>query len=87
VRDSAIVSFQQVSKWQIVDVFTLFDEIDTWLATTMPQATEWIESDLDVRYDAAFMAQVVGCVESEGSLTRLIEASSYEWEQAVNMDF
>lgn len=87
VRNSPLFTFQQVSEGQMVDVFTLFDQIDTWLATTMPHATEWIESDLDVRYDADFMAEVVRCVESEGSLARLIEASSYEWERAANMDF
>jgi hypothetical protein len=53
----------------------------------MPHATERIESDLDVRYDAVFMAMVVGCIESEGNLERLIEASSHEWEQAANTDF
>lgn len=87
VRNSPLFSFHSASESQIVDVFELFDEIDTWLAMQMPHATEWIESDLDVRYDAAFMAMVVGCIESEGNLERLIEVSSYEWEQAANMDF
>jgi hypothetical protein len=64
IRDSPLFSFHAASDTDIEGVFALFDEIDAYLGKTIPFAMEWIDSGLDVRFDAAFMAEVVGCIES-----------------------
>jgi len=48
---------------------------------------EWIDSCLDVRFDAEFRAQVVGCLESEGDLDKLIVAHAYQQAIIDNMDY
>lgn len=87
VRDSPLFSFHGASETDIEGVFALFDRIDTYLATTIPHAVEWIESWLDVRFDAEFMAQVSRCIESEGSLEKLIDAHAYQADRIANMDY
>jgi hypothetical protein len=87
IRDSPLFSFHAASETDIEGVFALFDEIDAYLAKTIPQAMEWVESGLDVRFDAEFMAQVVGCTESEASLEKLIDAHSYHADMIANMDY
>jgi hypothetical protein len=68
-------------------VFALFDEIDAYLAKVIPHAMEWIESSLDVRFDVEFVAQVTGCIASEGGLDKLIEAHAYQADRIANMDY
>lgn len=87
VRDSPLFSFHAASEIDIEGVFTLFDEIDAYLARTMPHATDWINSGLDVRFDAEFMADVACCVKSEGRLERLIDAYAYREDIVTNMDY
>lgn len=87
VRDSPLFSFHSVSETDIEEVFALLDEIDAYLAKTFPHAIEWINSCLDVRFDAEFLAQVVGCIGSEGSLEKLIDAYSYRQMMIDNMDY
>ena len=87
IRDSPLFSFHAASETDIEGVFALFDEIDAYLVGTIPHAMEWIDSGLDVRFDAEFMAQVVGCIESEGSLEKLIDAHAYQADMIANMDY
>lgn len=87
IRDSPLFSFHGASETDIEGVFALFDEIDAYLAKTIPHAMEWIESGLDVQFDTEFMAQVVGCIESEGALERLIDAYAYQQDRIANMDY
>lgn len=87
IRDSPLFSFHAASETDIEGAFALFDEIDAYLAKTIPHAMEWVESGLDVRFDAEFMAQVVGCIESEASLEKLIDAHSYHADMIANMDY
>lgn len=87
IRDSPLFSFHAASETDIEGVFALFDEIDAYLAKTIPHAMEWVESGLDVRFDAEFMAQVVGCIESEASLEKLIDAHGYHADMIANMDY
>lgn len=87
VRDSPLFSFHSVSETDIEGVFALFDEIDAYLAKTIPHAMEWIDSALDVRFDAEFMAQVVGCLEAEGALEKLVAAYAYRQAMIDNMDY
>lgn len=87
IRDSPLFSFHSVSETDIDGVFALFDEIDAYLAKTFPHATGWIDSGLDVRFDAAFMAEVIGCIESEGGLEKLVDAYGYRQMMIDNMDY
>lgn len=87
IRDSPLFSFHSVSETDIEGVFALFDEIDAYLAKTIPHAMEWIDSGLDVRFDAEFMVQVVGCLASEGDLEKLIDAHEYRQAMIDNMDY
>lgn len=87
IRDSPLFSFHSVSETDIKGVFALFDEIDAYLAKTIPHAMAWIDSHLDVRFDAEFMAQVVGCLESKGDLEKLVDAHAYRQAMIDNMDY
>ncbi|MCK0111753.1 hypothetical protein MWU75_06340 [Ornithinimicrobium sp. F0845] len=87
VRDSPLFSFHSVSETDIEGVFALFDEIDAYLAKTIPHAMEWIDSGLHVRFDAEFMAQVVGYLDSEGTLAKLIDAYGFRRDMVANMDY
>ena len=87
IRDSPMFSFHAASDTDIGGVFALFDEIDAYLGKSIPHAMEWIGSGLDVRFDAAFMAQVVGCIESEGALASLIDAHAHTADMIANMDY
>ena len=50
VRSSPLFSFiPAASETDITQVFELFDEIDTWLTTQLPEAMQWINSGLNVR--------------------------------------
>jgi hypothetical protein len=86
IRDSPIISFNAASETDIEGVFALFDAIDAYLVKVMPHAMEWIESGLDVRFDADFMAQIAGCIESEGALGRLVDAYACQQDRIANMD-
>ena len=87
IRDSPLFSYHSVSETDIEGVFALFDEIDTYLAKTVPHAMEWIASGLDVRFDAEFMTQVADCLESEGDLEKLVDAHVYRQAMIDNMDY
>ncbi len=87
IRDSPLFSYHSVSETDIEVVFALFDEIDTYLAKTVPHAMEWIASGLDVRFDAEFMTQVADCLESEGDLEKLVDAHVYRQAMIDNMDY
>lgn len=87
IRDSPLFSFHSVSETDIEGVFALFDEIDAYLAKAFPHATEWIDSGLNVRFDAEFMAEAVGCIESEGSLETLIDEYGDRQMMVDNMDY
>lgn len=87
IRDSPLFALHSVSETDIEGAFHLFDEIDAYLSRTFPHAMEWIDSGLNVRFDAEFMAQVVGCIESEGGLKQLVDAYEYGQMMMDNMDY
>jgi hypothetical protein len=87
IRDSPLFSFHAASDTDIEGVFALFDEIDAHLSKTIPHAMEWIDSGLNVRFDAVLMAQVVDCIDSEGTLKGLIDEHGREADMIANMDY
>lgn len=86
VRHSPLFSFVPVSETDITQVFELFDEIDRWLESELPEAIRWINSGLDVRFDEEFRSLLAQAREEndfEGFL------DSFEYRQAMidNMDY
>ena len=59
----------------------MFDEVDHYLARTIPHAMDWIKSGLDVRFNAVLVAQVVGCIEFGVSPARAHGAPSDSIQQ------
>lgn len=86
LRDSPLFSLLPATETDIAEVFALFDEIDAWLESTLPEAMQWISSGLPVRFDAAFGAQL-DAARQEGSFDSLLAVADYQQERANNMDF
>ena len=88
IRESPLFSFHPASETDVEGVFSLFDEIDTYLVEAVPHAMGiLITAGLDVRFDTDFKAQVVDCIVSDGDLGKLIEAYQYQEDTIANMDF
>lgn len=87
VLDSPLFSFHPVSETDIAEVFRLFDDIDAYLVRKLPHAMAWIESGLDVRFDADFIAQVFRSLDMRGNLENLIEVHAYRQDMIDNMDY
>lgn len=87
ILDSPLFSFYPVSEIDIAEVFELFDEIDAYLVRKLPHAMEWIESGLDVRFDADFISQVFSSLNEYGDLKKLIEIYAYRQDVINNMDY
>lgn len=87
IRDSPLFSFHPVSEFDVAEVFGLFDDIDAYLVRKLPHAMAWIDSGLNVRFDADFIAQVSSSLESQGDLEKLIDAYAYRQDMINNMDY
>ncbi|MBB5741900.1 hypothetical protein HD600_000397 [Microbacterium ginsengiterrae] len=71
----------------ISDVFALFDEIDEWLARSWPQGFTWIESGLEVRFDAAFVDEIRLGRRDEERFRKFLAYTEYRDDQIANMDY
>lgn len=87
MRGRSFLSLPNASDVTIRDVFSLFDEFDEWFATAAPQASAWIESGLDVRFDNDFRDLVNSLAGDPDKFRHYIDYSLYEEDQAANMDF
>ena len=87
IRDSPLFSFHPVSETDIASVVALFDQIDDYLLNALPHAMAWIDSGLNVRFDAEFMAQVVSSLDALGDLDELISTSARRQDMINNMDY
>ncbi|MFJ1767865.1 hypothetical protein ACIOD2_46615 [Amycolatopsis sp. NPDC088138] len=86
VRNSPLFSLLPTTETDIADVFELFNEIDTWLKSKLPEAMQWIESDLNVRFDEAFRSEV-DAARRNNRFDRLIERTDYHQSRLDNMEF
>lgn len=86
VRESPMFSFLPAGETDIAEVFALFDEIDAWLGTRLPEATVWTRSSLDARFDAEFR-RLVALAREEDDFAGLVEYFEYERDMIANMDF
>lgn len=48
---------------------------------------EWIDSQLHVRFDAEFRAEVIDCLASDGTLSKLIDEHARRQDRIDNMDY
>ncbi|UKA73557.1 hypothetical protein [Arthrobacter sp. FW306-06-A] len=86
VRESPHFSFIAARESDIAEVFALFDQIDAWLSTVLPEAMEWIESGLDVRYDNEFRSELA-IAKADGNFTRFLEYHVHRQDMINNMDY
>lgn len=86
VRNSPRFSFIPAGESDIAQVFELFDELDAWMTQEHPEATCWIESGLDLRFDPGFRTELAES-RSTDSFDKFL--ANWEHRQAVvdNMDY
>ncbi|MEO3861756.1 hypothetical protein [Acrocarpospora sp. B8E8] len=86
VRSSPLFSLMPASETDITQVFELFDEIDAWLESELPEGMRWINSGLDVRFDASFRARLAQA-QQEDDFTGFLEFFEYQQAMIDNMDY
>lgn len=86
VYSRARFSLAMASDTTRTEVFELFDEIDAWMRTALPEAVAWIESGLDIRFDDDFR-RLVELARSGDDMEGLIRAFEYEQSVIDNMDY
>ncbi|MEA5367144.1 hypothetical protein VA596_46985 [Amycolatopsis sp., V23-08] len=86
VANSPLFSLLPTNETDVAEVFDLFDEIDTWLKTTMPRAMQWIDSGLNVRFDETFRSEV-GAARTDEEFEYLLERADDHQSMLDNMDF
>jgi hypothetical protein len=80
--------FVPATEDDVGSVFALFDEIDAWLAERrIPQAMEWIEAGLDVRFDAEFRQDAAEAMADPNLFTSFVDLHGYLWDRTANMDY
>lgn len=68
-------------------VFSLFDEVDAWLATVLRNATKWIETGLAVRFDVAFCNMLQSLADDEDGFDSFLDYMEYQQATIDNMDY
>jgi hypothetical protein len=86
IRDSPRFSLFPVGEAEMASVFELFDELDGWLRSTLPDAFAWIEAGLDVRFDRDFRV-VAKAAHDAGEFTDFLEHADHRQAVVDNMDF
>ncbi|MEV4181739.1 hypothetical protein AB0J28_09880 [Streptosporangium canum] len=86
VRRSPLFSFMPASETDITQVFELFDEVDTWLESELPEGMKWINSELDVRFDESFRVLLAQALQQD-NFASFLEFCEYQQEMMDNMDF
>lgn len=86
VRDSPHFSFIGANESDIAGVFALFDDIESWLTVVLPEAMQWIDSGLAVRYDYEFRS-LFAVAKAEKSFDSFLQYHEYHQAQIDNMDY
>jgi len=86
VRSSPLFSLMPASETDIKQVFELFDEIDTWLESELPEGMRWINSGLGVRFDDSFRAMLAQA-RQEDNFESLLESFEYQQAMIDDMDY
>jgi hypothetical protein len=85
-RKSPHFSFIPASENDIADVFDLFDDIDNWLESELPDATRWIKSGLDVRFDEDFRSILIDAQKAD-DFEGFLRYFEYQQDLVDNMDY
>lgn len=83
VRTSPLFS---ATESDITQVFALFDEIDSWLRSKLPEAMRWIDSRLDVRFDEHFRS-LLAEARNNNDFDGLLDYFEYQQMMIDNMDY
>lgn len=86
IRDSPRFSLFPVDEAEMASVFQLFDELDDWLRSTLPDAFAWIEAGLDVRFDHDFRV-AAKAAHNAGEFTDYLKHAEHRQAVVDNMDF
>ncbi|WP_147262043.1 hypothetical protein [Blastococcus sp. TF02A-26] len=86
VRSSPLFSLLPASETDIAEVFELFDELDDWLRATLSEAFQWIESDLNVRFDEQFLS-LLALARQEDDFAGFLNYFEYRQATIDNMDY
>jgi hypothetical protein len=86
VQSSPRFSLMPASETDIRQVFELFDEIDAWLESELPEGMRWINSGLDVRFDA-FFRSLLTLARQKDDFAGFLEYFEYRQAMIDNMDY
>jgi hypothetical protein len=86
VRDSPLFSLIPARDTDLTQVFELFDQIDSWIKSELPEAMQWIDLGLDVRFDEEFRS-LIDQAREENTFERFLEAYDYRMDMIINMDY
>lgn len=86
VRDSPLFSFLPANETDLSQVFELFDELDAWRKAQHPEAMQWIDSGLAVRFNESFR-QDLDRAREVGEFASFLRYAELQDEQAMNMDY
>lgn len=84
--DSPRYSLYTTATDEIDDVFAFFDDLDGWLARKHPEATEWIDSGLPVRFDEQFRREL-SSARANGEFAEFLRQQEWLHDRNMNMDF
>lgn len=87
MRSRPYFSLSTATTPNIEDVFALFDEFDGWFSSAHPHASRWIESGLDVRFDASFCAKLQSVADDDDAFHTFLDYTDYQQERHDNMDY
>lgn len=87
VRESTFFSFNPAPKGDIESIYSLFDEIESYLKSILPGAYTWIESGLDVRFDSEFAQELAEASQIDGGVEKLVDQYICRQEMIDNMDY
>lgn len=86
LRNSPLFSFLPAEESDVSEVFAFFDELDQWLKGRLPEATEWAESGLEVRFDGEFRAEL-SAVLAQGGFADFLRQWDLRADMVANMDW
>jgi hypothetical protein len=86
VRDSPLFSLIPAGETDVVQVYELFDELDRWLESVLPEAMKWVKSGLPVRFDEDFRSEVAAAIDAD-EFDEFLEQAGHRQAMVDNMDY
>lgn len=87
IRAKPYFSLSNASELAMRDVFTLFDEFDAWLTTTLRHAMKWVDSGLAVRFDDDFCTILRSVADNDERFDSYLGYMEYQQDTIDNMDY